>query len=794
MGILDCISFMQNGSEFTKVRPSSKRYRRTFVLDVDHSMLRWCPTNKKPDKAAIRLDSIKDIRAGSFLTGRRQSESLSESTDKNLIFSIIWGDNYQCLNLIADSPQTAFIWVAGLKSLVENKKEAIDLILRLNPRIPKKQASQKIKEVCFCSAPKTPVLNASQFCNAYKELSTRLEIYFLVSKFSKQDCLRIEDLKVFLESEQGMSSVTTEFCTHLINDFEPCDLAREAKCMTVDGFTAYLLSHYCNVLHPKHLKVCQDMEHPLNDYFILTSFNTHLLEDQLKGPSGVEGYIRALNVGCRFLQLEVWYDEDEKLLVRHGLNTESKVQLLEVLKIINEFAFLKSEYPLIIQIESHLQVVEQKILASQLLQIFGDKLFCDGDGTDFLTLPSPQSLRGKILIKGKKLAGTEDGEVSDEDESTDWTKSKRALRKMVDFALFLYHKKPYEVCSLYESSALRLIGTYSDEFLAYTRRFLTRVYPNVVRIDSSNFNPLDFWSHGCQMVALNFQTSGLMTDLMRGKFLVNGNCGYVLKPPLLREEGNYYSFRDTVLQYKAQTVYLKVISAQQLPRPIGSSAKGDSLDPYVIVEIFGLPNDCAEERTKTIENESLNAIFDETFQFQVTVPELALVRFLVLDDYYIDDDFIGQYTLPLECMQTGYRHLTLLNAYGEPMENTTLFIHTSISANRKSSKTGSYRLGRGISQSGLKLLGIKRMDSIFKNAVPLIAETRELRESLEKAFEQWQEFSGFEPGVTLRQGLWNMHARIRSIASEAHDSPQFRFIMENEVYIEHKFRFFTYSY
>ena len=48
-----------------------------------------------------------------------------------------------------------------------------------------------------------------------------------------------------------------------------------------------------------------------------------------------------------------------------------------------------------------------------------------------------------------------------------------------------------------------------------------------------------------------------------------------------------------------------------------------------------------------------NPIFDESFEFQINLPELALVRFSVLDDDYIGDEFIGQYTIPFECMQTG---------------------------------------------------------------------------------------------------------------------------------------------
>lgn len=36
-------------------------------------------------------------------------------------------------------------------------------------------------------------------------------------------------------------------------------------------------------------------------------------------------------------------------------------------------------------------------------------------------------------------------------------------------------------------------------------------------------------------VALNFQTPGYEMDLNAGRFLINGQCGYVLKPACLRQ-------------------------------------------------------------------------------------------------------------------------------------------------------------------------------------------------------------------------------------------------------------------
>lgn len=115
-----------------------------------------------------------------------------------------------------------------------------------------------------------------------------------------------------------------------------------------------------------------------------------------------------------------------------------------------------------------------------------------------------------------------------------------------------------------------------------------------------------------------------------------------------------------------------MISALHLPRPEQAELKANSVDPYVVVQIFGVPRDCDEVRTKTVYHncklfQSIEVIcqnlvvgespqFNEAFEFEVAFPELALVRFVVLDDESLDYDFIGQYTLPFDCIQPGKSH------------------------------------------------------------------------------------------------------------------------------------------
>ncbi|KAF1462771.1 Inactive phospholipase C-like protein 2, partial [Pygoscelis antarcticus] len=830
----DCINAMVEGSELKKIRSNSRVYHRYFLLDADMQSLRWEPSKKDSEKAKIDIKSIKEVRTGKN-TDIFRSNGIYDQISEDCAFSIIYGENYESLDLVANSADIANIWVTGLRYLISYGKHTLDMIestqdnMRtswlsqmfsesdvdnlghiplcnavqfikdLNPGLKTNKIELKFKELHRSKEKNGTEVTKEEFIEVFHELCTRPEIYFLLVQFSSnKEFLDTKDLMMFLEAEQGMAHVTEEISLEIIQKYEPAKEGQEKGCLSIDGFTNYLTSPDCHIFDPEHKKVCQDMKQPLSHYFINSSHNTYLIEDQFRGPSDITGYIRALKMGCRSVELDVWDGPDNEPVIYTGHTMTSQIVFRSVIDIINKYAFFASEYPLILCLENHCSIKQQKVMVQHMKKILGDKLHTQSPNIEESYLPSPESLKGKILIKAKKLSSNcsgLEGDVTDEDEGAEMSQrvgkegveqqnsmmGKRfqlckelselvSICKSVQFKEFQVSfqlQKYWEVCSFNEVLASKYANENPGDFVNYNKRFLARVFPSPMRIDSSNMNPQDFWKCGCQIVAMNFQTPGLMMDLNIGWFRQNGNCGYVLRPAIMREEVSFFSAntKDTVPGVSPQLLHIKIISGQNFPKPKGSGAKGDVVDPYVYVEIHGIPADCAEQRTKTMHQNGDNPIFDESFEFQINLPELAMVRFVVLDDDYIGDEFIGQYTIPFECLQTGYRHVPLQSLTGEILAHASLFVHVAITNRRgggKPHKRGlSVRKGKKSREyASMRTLWIKTIDEVFKNALQPIRDATDLRENMQNAVVSFKELCGLSPVANLMQCILAVSTRL----------------------------------
>ena len=97
-------------------------------------------------------------------------------------------------------------------------------------------------------------------------------------------------------------------------------------------------------------------------------------------------------------------------------------------------------------------------------------------------------------------------------------------------------------------------------------------------------------------------------------------------------------------------VCCQILGARHLPK----AGRGIS-SPFVEVEVVGAPYDSHNKyKTGIRVDNGLNPVWNETCEFDVINPDVALLRFVVQDeDMFGDPNFLGQANFPIRCMRTG---------------------------------------------------------------------------------------------------------------------------------------------
>ncbi|TDH06162.1 hypothetical protein EPR50_G00129910 [Perca flavescens] len=729
------LQFLLQGGDLLKVRSSSWKKTRYYRLMEDCETM-WYES-KKPFKTNQKflLNDISAVRVG------RQSEGLKKYTEEHVecrCFSIVFKSRRKNLDLIASSEEEAKQWTNSLQKMISNLSNLnsqqktehwiFSCLHKADKNRDDKLSKSELKnflqllniemdddytEMLFekCDTSKTGYLAGEEIEHFYDLLTDREEIDVIYGEYAKTaGFMSPQNLVDFLIKEQREEATLAD-AHDIIQKNEPDENAKEKKLLSKDGFLMYIHHPDALVLNPDHREVYQDMSQPLNHYFISSSHNTYLTEDQLRGPSSTEAYVRALLKGCRCVELDCWDGPDDEPEIYHGYTLTSKILFKDVIKAIKEYAFKASDYPVILSLENHCSVKQQEVMAQHMSSILGSALITSplGDGMP-INFPSPEELKGKFLIKGKRLNKLEASFApeGEEDDDTDMTeeeeveneheeeqrKKKKKLKlakelsdmvvycRSVPFSSFEDARENlsfYEISSFSEGKAMKLAEESANSYIRHNVDKLSRVYPAGSRAGSSNYNPVPLWNAGCQIVALNFQTTCTNMDVNQGRFLVNGKSGYILKPAFMRNIDT--EFDPITLtrgdRLKPKTLHVMVISAQQLPKL--NQKESSIVDPLVKVAVYGVPADNAEKETSYVENNGFNPEWNESFQFDVYVPELALVRFTVEDyDSVSDNDFVGQYTLPFNSLKMGYRHVPLLNRNGDVLPSAGLFVHIMV--------------------------------------------------------------------------------------------------------------------
>ena len=188
-----------------------------------------------------------------------------------------------------------------------------------------------------------------------------------------------------------------------------------------------------------------------------------------------------------------------------------------------------------------------------------------------------------------------------------------------------------------------------------------------------------FWTAGCQMLALNFQTNGLPMQMNDTLFEENGRTGYVLKDDCLTNP--HYKMTVYDPQYLvANRIEIKVISGQFLELlNLAATKPTPLLKTQVVVELYDLPQDTLRNHyfTGFAASQNFNTVFTtNNFEFKKVIkPRHAMIHLRVINEH---KEEIGQRFLPVHLMRQGYRHITLRNRANRPMGPASLFIYCNI--------------------------------------------------------------------------------------------------------------------
>ncbi|EHB03280.1 1-phosphatidylinositol-4,5-bisphosphate phosphodiesterase gamma-2 [Heterocephalus glaber] len=411
------------------------------------------------DGDPVDIMEIKEIRPGKNSKDFERAKAVRQKED--CCFTILYGTHFvlSTLSLATDSREDAIMWLSGLKilhqevmsastptiieswlrkqiySVDQTRRNSISLreLKAILPLVNFKVSSAKfLKDKLVEISAHKDELSFEQFHLFYKKLMFEQQ-KLILDEFKKDSSVFIlgntdrpdasavylQDFQRFLVHEQqelwaqDVNKVREQMTKFI--DYTMRETAEPF--LFVDEFLMYLFSRENSIWDGKHDVVdMQDMNNPLSHYWISSSHNTYLTGDQLRSESSTEAYIRCLRMGCRCIELDCWDGPDGKPIIYHGWTRTTKIKFDDVVQAIRDHAFVTSSFPVILSIEEHCSVEQQRHMARMFKEVLGELLLTKPTEASADQLPSPSQLREKIIIKHKKLGPRGDVDVNVEDK------------------------------------------------------------------------------------------------------------------------------------------------------------------------------------------------------------------------------------------------------------------------------------------------------------------------------------------------------------------------------------------
>ena len=450
-GIAPSISAVLQAGTWTTKFSRKKTKRIKLWLDPNSARVCWHLTN--PSKSFF-IDDISEVRTGADSRNAREDAQVPEK-DEDRFMTVVYrplesskGRTTKTMQLLMDSDVVRKYWEDALGQVTrdrahimnalslsrEKSERSMEMAWKKATGRPKndpeavltldgaRSLCRDLEINCSIDAVKTHFKTADTrrtgqldyvqfryFVDSFKQRKDIQNLYRNVKLGTDLD-MDLETFLSFLKKDQMVDvdkdrtyweGVFDKFAETRPNKAAlPDDDANEThKTMNMQSFQSFLTSGFNPSVNTTKGEV--SLTRPLNEYFVSSSHNTYLLGRQVAGTSSVEGYVAALIKGCRCVEIDCWDGPDGRPTVTHGRTMTSKVSFEDCVSTIGRYAFHNSPYPLIVSLEVHCNEQQQKTMVDLMKKYWKDTMVTEPITNNAMSLPSPEELKGRILVKVK---------------------------------------------------------------------------------------------------------------------------------------------------------------------------------------------------------------------------------------------------------------------------------------------------------------------------------------------------------------------------------------------------------
>ncbi|KAK3686910.1 hypothetical protein LTR37_019352 [Vermiconidia calcicola] len=439
-GIAPAMSaILQAGTWVIKHSKKNKRKRIKIWLDPNSARVCWHPNN--PAKSFF-IDDVREVRVGAESRNARDDAHIAEEHEGRWV-TIVYepperskGRTIKTMHLVMESSMIVDSWTEALGTVTRERTEIMNALASSTEKSERGMAiawkkamakkgcteedaftlddarwlCRKLEINCSDSAVRTHFMRSDitnsglldytqfkDFVNSFKERKDIQHLFRNISYGTDLD-IDLDAFLTFLKNDQhaevdkerpyweGVFDRYAKPSQHR-SSLPGATAAAGQRTMNMQGFQNFLTSGYNSPLVVT--KGEPTLDRPLNEYFISSSHNTYLLGRQVAGASTVEGYIHALIKGCRCIEIDCWDGEGGRPMVTHGRTMTSKVPFEDCVSTIAN-------------------PEQQRVMVDLMLKYWKDSkdpkkdmIVAEPLMNNALTLPSPDELRKRILVKVK---------------------------------------------------------------------------------------------------------------------------------------------------------------------------------------------------------------------------------------------------------------------------------------------------------------------------------------------------------------------------------------------------------